>query len=208
MTFPIAPANGNIADILGPSDLDKVEDDVRECCARLLDALRIAQDHNTRETAARMAKMYVREVFAGRYQPAPVLTDFPNAKKLDEIVIVGPVAVRSTCAHHFCPIIGRAWIGIIPDSRIIGLSKFARITEWIMARPQIQEEATVQLADAIEQAIQPLALGVVVCATHSCMTWRGVREPESVATTSVLRGQFKTNPVARAELLQLIGPVR
>lgn len=208
MTHPLAPANGNLADELSPADLDQMEQDVREACARLLSALRIHPDHNTHDTPARMAKMFVREAFAGRYQQMPKCTDFPNAKHLDEIVVVGPVGVRSTCAHHFCPIHGRAWIGIIPSDRIIGLSKFARITDWIMARPQIQEEATIQLADAIEGAIHPLALGVIVTARHACMSWRGVRDSDSLMTTSVLRGQFKTNPVARAEFLQLVGPVR
>lgn len=208
MTLPSGYANENIADKLDPGDLDVIEDNVRTACAALLDALRIEPDHNTHDTAARMARMYVREVFAGRYQHLAKVTDFPNVKHLDEIVLVGPVRVRSTCAHHFCPITGYAWIGVIPTDRIIGLSKFARITDWIMARPQIQEEATMQLADHIEKLVCPLALGVVVRATHSCMSWRGVREPDSVMTTSVLRGQFKTNPVARAELFSLIGPLK
>lgn len=204
----LAVANGNISDRLDKGELERIERDVREACSRLLDALRILPDHNTHDTAARMAKMYVREVFAGRFQPRPTLTDFPNSKMLDEMVLVGPVAVRSTCAHHFCPIQGKAWIGVIPRLQIIGLSKFARITEWVMARPQIQEEATVQLADEIEEAIKPIGLGVVVSATHSCMTWRGVREHESVATTSVMRGALRTKPEARAEFFNLIGQLR
>lgn len=202
-----ALANANIAVGLSPSDLNQIELDTYRACQDLLTALRIdvVNDHNTRGTAARMAKMFVRETFAGRYQPQPSLTDFPNVRNLDEVVIVGPVAVRSTCAHHFCPIEGQAWVGVIPGDVIIGLSKFARVTEWIMARPQIQEEATVQLADVIEGAIKPLALGVIVTARHSCMTWRGVREPASMATTSVMRGLFRTEPGARAEFLKLVG---
>ena len=121
------------------------------------------------------------------------------------IVVIGPVAVRSTCAHHFCPIEGSAWVGMIPSDRVIGLSKFSRLTEWIMSRPQIQEEATVQLADALEAAIKPRALGVVVSARHACMSWRGVREPASMATTSVMRGLFREKPEAKAEFLSLIG---
>lgn len=205
-----ALANANIAVGLSDSDLNQIELDTYRACQDLLRALRIdvVNDHNTRGTAARMAKMFVRETFAGRYQPMPCLTDFPNVRSLDEVVIVGPVAVRSTCAHHFCPIEGQAWVGVIPGDVIIGLSKFARVTEWIMARPQVQEEATVQLADVIEKAIKPQALGVIVTAKHSCMTWRGVREPAAMATTSVMRGLFRTQPEARAEFLKLMGQLR
>lgn len=201
--------NDSISDILRPGELEAMEATIRGHCDGILSALGIgADDPNTKGTAARMAKMYVREIFSGRFQPPPATTDFPNTRKLDEIVIVGPTRVRSACAHHFCPIEGTAVIAVIPSKRIIGLSKFARLTDWIMARPQIQEEATIQLADAIQQAIKPRALGVVITASHSCMTWRGVREAGSMATTSVMRGIFKTDARARAECLTLIGTNR
>jgi GTP cyclohydrolase I len=116
----------------------------------------------------RVARMMGREVFRGRYQPQPVLTDFPNIGSFDQFYAGGPIAVRSCCAHHLVPITGRAWIGIVPSNRVIGLSKFDRLTDWIMARPQIQEEATEQLADALETAIAPRALGVIVRARHLC----------------------------------------
>jgi GTP cyclohydrolase I len=134
----------------------------------------------------------------------PSVTDFPNAKHLDEIYTIGPITVRSGCSHHMVPIMGKAWVGVLPSERVIGISKFIRLVEWIMARPQIQEEATVQVADLIEQLINPKGLAIVVRAQHQCMTWRGVRETDTSMTTSVMRGVFLTNPAARSEFLKLI----
>lgn len=96
-------------------------------------------DHNTQDTARRVAKMYLTEVFRGRYAPAPQVTEFPNVEALNELMIVGPIKVRSACSHHFCPIMGRLWIGLMPNehSNLIGLSKYSRLAEWIMSRPQI-----------------------------------------------------------------------
>lgn len=198
--------NENVASLLRPGDLEEMESRVAEHCAGILEALGIdtERDHNTQDTAKRMAKMYVREVCAGRFEPPPSATDFPNVSNLDEIVIVGPTTVRSMCAHHFCPIEGKAIVAVIPDGRIVGLSKFARLTNWVMARPQIQEEATVQLADIISRAINPRGLGLVIRARHTCMSWRGVKESNSFATTSVTRGIFRDDPRARMEFLELI----
>lgn len=198
-------ANQNIANTLESGDLDTIQAEAESAVRQLLKALRIdfEHDHNTQDTPQRVARMLVRETFAGRYQPRPRVTDFPNVKNLDELYTVGPIAVRSCCAHHLCPIEGSAFVGVIPGERIIGLSKFSRLTEWVMARPQIQEEATVQLADEIEDLIQPRGLGVIVSARHSCMTWRGVREPDSKMVTSVMRGLFMKNDAAKAELLAL-----
>ena len=134
----------------------------------------------------------------------PKITDFPNAKQLNQIYTLGPITIRSACSHHMVPITGRAWIGILPSDRVIGISKFVRLTEWVMARPQIQEEATVQLADIIESMIKPQGLAVVVEATHNCMTWRGVRENDTKMTTSVMRGVFLDSSDARAEFFRLI----
>jgi GTP cyclohydrolase I len=199
-----AKANDNISAHLEPGDLAAIERNVADVCERLLDALVIERDHNTRDTPRRMAKMFVREVFHGRYAPAPALADFPNAKQLDELYTLGPITIRSACSHHFVPIIGTAWVGVIPGETVIGISKFNRLTEWIMARPQIQEEAAVQLADALEAVIQPLGLAVLVRAQHMCMTWRGVRENATSMTTSVMRGAFRDNVAAREEFLAII----
>lgn len=197
-------ANANISDALMPGDLEAMQAEVAGHVLSILNALGIEQDHNTADTPSRVAKMMVGEVFAGRYQPAPCVTDFPNVTDLDQIYVVGPITVRSCCAHHLVPIIGQAWVGVVPSGRVIGLSKFHRLTEWIMARPQIQEEATQHLADAIEQAVQPRALGLVVRAKHLCCTWRGVRDDGTLMTTSVMRGLFKTDGNARRELLALL----
>lgn len=199
-------ANDNISEYVSPLELEQLQVEVEARVRDLLAALVIdtVNDHNTQDTARRVAKMYVHEVFAGRYKPRCSVTDFPNASELDEIYTVGPITVRSTCAHHLCPIVGEAWIGVIPSKRIIGLSKFNRLAEGILARPQIQEEAVVQLANEIESLISPLALAVVIRAQHLCMTWRGVREHESKMVTSVMRGAFRESSAARDEFLSII----
>jgi hypothetical protein len=114
-------------------------------------------DHNTQETAKRVAKMYLEEVFRGRYVPMPEVTEFPNVERLNELMIVGPITVRSACSHHMCPIFGKVWIGILPNehSNLIGLSKYARIADWVMSRPQIQEEAVTMLANELQQPRAP-----------------------------------------------------
>lgn len=201
-----ALANANISEDMLPQSIATMQLEVAEKCCELLEVLGIdtASDHNTAETGARMAKMFVQEVFAGRYTPRPKLTFFPNTRSLDEIYAVGPITVRSCCSHHFAPIIGQCWIGLLPGDRVIGLSKFNRLVEWVMARPQIQEEATIMLADEIEEACQPRGLGVVVRATHHCMCWRGVKDAATVMTTSVMRKAFRDVPAARAELMTII----
>ena len=200
-------ANDNIASFLRGGELDLLQEEVARRAEHFLRGLVIDvdNDHNTVGTAKRIAKMYLREVFKGRYLPPPAITDFPNAKGLDEMYMTGPITVRSACSHHFVPIVGRCWIGIIPGERVIGLSKFNRIVEWVASRPQIQEELVMQIADYIEEQIQPKGLAVVVEATHLCMTWRGVREPmEAKMTTNVMRGAFRDKPEARAEFMTLV----
>jgi GTP cyclohydrolase I len=162
-------------------------------------------DHNTQDTAKRVAKMFVEEVFRGRYVPMPAVTEFPNAERLNELMIVGPIAVRSACSHHFCPIFGKVWIGILPNehSNLIGLSKYSRLAAWIMSRPQIQEEAVMQMADVLEARLKPDGVALVLEADHFCMHWRGVKD-ESHMTNSVMRGAFLRDPELRREFLQLV----
>lgn len=200
-------ANDNISEFVTDHELDLLQDEVAEKVSGLLESLVIDtdNDHNTKDTAKRVAKMYIKEVFKGRYVSMPKVTDFPNAKNLDQIYTIGPITVRSACSHHLVPILGKCWIGVLPSDRVIGISKFVRLCEWVMARPQIQEEATVQLADIIEKMIKPLGIAVVVEATHECMTWRGVKENDISMTTSVMRGAFREEPEARSEFLKLIG---
>ena len=201
-------ANDNIADFIEPGELEKLLDEVTAKMEGVLDSMVIdtARDHNTANTARRVAKMYVNEVFKGRYVKPPEITEFPNAERLNELMIVGPITVRSACSHHFCPVIGKLWIGVMPNERtnVIGLSKSARLAEWIMGRPQIQEEAVVQLADLIQQKTKPDGLALVMEATHFCMAWRGVKDMDSKMINSVMRGVFLKDMNLRREFLSLI----
>ena len=201
-------ANDNIAEFIEPGELEKLLDEVQEKMQGVLDSMVIdtVHDHNTRATARRVAKMYVNEVFRGRYVHQPAITEFPNAEHLNELMIVGPITVRSACSHHLCPVIGKVWIGVLPNknTNVIGLSKYARLVDWVLGRPQIQEEAIVQLADLIMKKTQPDGLAVVLEASHLCMSWRGVREMDSKMLNSVMRGEFLTNPTLRREFLALI----
>lgn len=201
-------ANDNIAEFIEPGELEKLLDEVQEKMQGVLDSMVIdtVHDHNTRATARRVAKMYVNEVFRGRYVHQPAITEFPNAEHLNELMIVGPITVRSACSHHLCPVIGKVWIGVLPNknTNVIGLSKYARLVDWIMGRPQIQEEAIIQLADLIMDKTRPDGLAVVMEASHFCMSWRGVREMDSKMLNSVMRGAFLTNSELRREFLSLI----
>jgi GTP cyclohydrolase I len=200
-------ANDNIAAFIETGELDELRHEVESRMQQVLDALVIdtEHDHNTAETARRVAKMFVDEVFAGRYRAAPAVTSFPNVARLEDLMIVGPITVRSACSHHLCPIIGKVWIGVLPNAgaELIGLSKFARLCDWVMSRPQIQEEAVVMLADELERRIRPQGLAVVMEADHFCMHWRGVRDDQPVMTTSVMRGAFLKNDALRREFLEL-----
>jgi GTP cyclohydrolase I len=201
-------ANDNIAEFIEPGELEKLLDEVTDKMEGVLDSLVIdtERDHNTGDTARRVAKMYVNEVFRGRYVKAPTITEFPNAEHLNELMSVGPITVRSACSHHFCPVIGKIWIGVLPNehTNVIGLSKYARLAEWIMGRPQIQEEAVVQLADLIQQKTQPDGLAIVMEASHYCMAWRGVKDMDSKMINSVMRGVFLKDANLRREFLSLI----
>jgi len=201
-------ANDNIAEFLQPGELEALLDEVESKMQGVLDSLVIdtGSDHNTNNTARRVAKMYLQEVFRGRYVNSPSITEFPNAEHLNELMIVGPITVRSACSHHFCPVIGRIWIGVLPNERtnVIGLSKYARLAEWVMGRPQIQEEAVVQLADLIQEKTQPDGLAIVMEASHFCMSWRGVKDMDSKMINSVMRGAFLKDANLRREFLSLI----
>ncbi|MEI7532573.1 MAG: GTP cyclohydrolase I [Betaproteobacteria bacterium] len=202
-------ANDNIAEFIEPGEIEAIFAEVQEKMKGVLESLVIdtQSDHNTQDTAKRVAKMFVKEVFAGRYTEMPPLTDFPNISHLNELMVVGPISVRSACSHHLCPIMGRVWIGVLPNknSNLIGLSKYARISEWIMNRPQIQEEAVIQLADILEKSMKPLGLAVVMDADHMCMQWRGIKDPGAKMVNSVMRGVFLKDSDLRKEFLSLLG---
>ncbi len=201
-------ANDNIAEFINEGELPVLLDEVASKMQAVLESMVIDldHDHNTNNTARRVAKMYVNEVFRGRYVPAPTVTEFPNVGHLNELMIVGPITVRSACSHHFCPVIGKVWIGVMPNehTNVIGLSKYARLAEWVMNRPQIQEEAVVQLADLIQDLTQPNGLALVMEASHFCMHWRGVKDMDSKMINSVMRGSFLKDANLRREFLSLL----
>ncbi|MEM7097830.1 MAG: GTP cyclohydrolase I [Pseudomonadota bacterium] len=200
-------ANDNISKFVEEGELQELQDEVAEQLRDVLSSLviNIDEDHNSQDTARRVAKMFVQEVFHGRYVDAPSLTEFPNISAIDELMIIGPIKVRSACSHHLCPIIGKIWIGVLPnaDSSLIGLSKYARLVEWVMSRPQIQEEAVMDLADELEHRIEPNGLAIVMEADHFCMHWRGVKDDGSKMVSSVMRGAFRNDASLRKEFLAL-----
>ncbi len=201
-------ANDNIAAFLRPGELEELRNEVEARMHEVLRALVIdtARDHNTAETARRVAKMFVDEVFRGRYEDAPSITSIPNISQHNELMIVGPITVRSTCSHHLCPILGKVWIGVLPnaESHLIGLSKYVRLCDWIMSRPQIQEEAVTMLAEELEHRLRPDGLAIVMEADHFCMHWRGVKDDESTMTNLVMRGAFLNDATLRCEFLGLM----
>lgn len=201
-------ANDNIADFIEPGELDQLMEEVSNNMRAVLESLviDIDNDHNTRDTARRVAKMFLTEVFRGRYDAAPSVTEFPNVSSLNELLIVGPVTVRSACSHHLCPIMGQLWIGVMPNrhSNLIGLSKYVRLADWTMSRPQIQEEAITQFAELLMDLVKPDGLAVVMEADHFCMQWRGVKDSTARMTNSVMRGSFLKNKALRREFLSLI----
>ncbi len=201
-------ANDNIAAHIQAGELDELRAEVQAKMQEVLNALVIdtTNDHNTQDTAKRVAKMFVTEVFRGRYVPIPDVTEFPNFSRLNELMIVGPITVRSACSHHLCPIMGRVWIGLLPNehSNLIGLSKYTRICDWVMSRPQIQEEAVTMLADELQQRVRPDGLAIVMEADHFCMHWRGVKDSDTQMTNSVMRGAFLKDANLRREFLSLL----
>ena len=201
-------ANDNISAYIREGELDELRSEVETKMQEVLRSLVIdtESDHNTNETAKRVAKMFLTEVFSGRYVPMPTVTEFPNAERLNELMIVGPIKVRSACSHHLCPIMGRVWIGIMPNehSNLIGLSKYARICDWIMSRPQIQEEAVAMLANELHNRVKPDGLAIVMEADHFCMHWRGVKDDQSMMTNSVMRGAVLKDANLRREFLSLL----
>lgn len=201
-------ANDNIAAFLREGELSMLQAEVATHIENALRALvvDVDNDHNTRDTARRVAKMFVSEVFAGRYENPPPLTEFPNIGQLGELMVIGPLRLRSACSHHLCPIMGHAWIGVLPSphSSLPGLSKYSRLLNWVMTRPQIQEEAVKQIADVLEQRIKPDGLAIVIEADHFCMHWRGTKDDGARMTSSVMRGRFLDDSALRREFLSLL----
>lgn len=197
-------SNDNISDYIGEGELEKLQAEVEVAMQEVLEALVIDtnNDHNTNETAKRVAKMFVQETFGGRYSPVPRVTSFPNMG-YKSLYTTGPITIRSTCAHHFQNIVGKCWIGIVPEDEVIGLSKFNRIAHHIAERPQIQEEMTTQIADALQEYAKTPNVAVLLKAEHHCMTHRGVKEHESDMTTAIMLGAFHDDATLRQEFYDI-----
>lgn len=199
-------ANDNISDFIHEHEIDELVDEVAEKFQGVLESLVIdtENDHNTQDTARRVAKMFVKETFSGRYRNVPKVTAFPNMG-YKSLYTTGPISIRSTCAHHFQNIVGKCWVGIIPEGEVIGLSKFNRLVHHICERPQIQEEMTTQIAEALKKYAKTENIAVVVKAEHHCMTHRGVKEHENDMVTAIMMGAFLTDPSLKKEFYDVLG---
>jgi GTP cyclohydrolase I len=181
-------------------DLPRLERAVRELLAA------VGEDpdrEGLRETPGRVARMYA-ELFRGLHDDPRVHLQKFFTEKYDEIVLVRDISFNSMCEHHLMPFMGKAHIGYLPDGRVIGLSKLARVVEGVARRPQVQERMTETIADLLMEELQAKGVAVVIEAVHTCMTVRGVRKPGSVCVTSAMRGAFRNNPSTRAEIMTLI----
>ena len=197
-------ANDNISKYVNEEELKLLQKEVEVQFQNVLSSLVIdtENDHNTKETAKRVSKMWIKEVFGGRYKSLPNITVFPNLG-YKSLYTSGPISIKSTCAHHFQNIVGNCWVGIIPNGEVIGLSKFNRLVYHIAERPQIQEEMTTQIAEALQIYAKTKNIAVLLKAEHHCMTHRGVREHESDMTTAIMLGAFKDDPAAREEFYDI-----
>ena len=155
------------------------------------------------ETPARVARMYA-EMFSGLREDPRIHLRKVFTEKYDEVVIVRDIMFASMCEHHLLPFTGKAHIGYVPDGRVVGLSKLARLVEGVARRPQVQERMTETIADMLVSELNAKGVAVIVEGSHSCMTIRGVRKPGSLCVTSALKGIFRSNQASRAEILELI----
>lgn len=184
----------------GPMDLPRIERAVREIL------MAVGEDPDREgllETPARVARMYA-EVFAGLHADPAVHLQKTFTQPHDEMVLVKDIEFASCCEHHLVPFLGKAHIAYLPDGKVVGLSKLARVVDGVAKRPQVQERMTEQIAEMIMSELQPRGVGVILEATHMCMTIRGVKKPGATTVTSAMRGGFLTNPLTREELLSLV----
>ena len=200
-------AGDNISDYLHEGDKEKLIDEATEAFELVLDRLLIDRDTdpNSHGTARRLAKMYFNEIMAGRYDPSPDCTAFPNdSKDRYEGMLVVRSELRSMCSHHHQPVNGVAYIGIIAANKLIGLSKYTRIAQWCARRGTLQEELCVVIADAIMEATGAQDVGVYIQATHGCCENRGIMAHSSLTQTTVLHGAFKNDPATKKEFFDNI----
>jgi GTP cyclohydrolase I len=200
-------AGDNISEYIAESDKEHLINEATEAFETVLDSLLIDRetDPNSRGTARRLAKMYFNEIMAGRYEPAPDATAFPNdSTDRYEGMLVVRSELRSMCSHHHQPVVGVAYIGIIAANKLIGLSKYTRIAQWCARRGTLQEELCNDIAREIMRATNSGNVGVYIQATHGCCENRGIMAHSSLTQTTVLKGAFKDDPGTKKEFMDNI----
>jgi len=200
-------AGDNISEYVTEADKEILIDEATQAFEKVLDTLLIDRhnDPNSRGTARRLAKMYFNEIMAGRYDPSPAATAFPNdSEDRYEGMLVVRSELRSMCSHHHQPVSGVAYIGIIAANRLIGLSKYTRIAQWCARRGTLQEELANDIAREIERATGAQDLGVYIQATHGCCENRGIMAHSSLTQTTVLKGAFKNDQGTKKEFMDNI----
>ena len=197
--------NSNISEFIKEGELVKLQAEVQDSFQKVLESLVIDtdNDHNSIDTAKRVAKMYCQEIFAGRFNKPPKVTSFPNVS-YDQLYVVGPITIKSTCGHHFMPFIGDAYIGVFPGTDVIGLSKFHRICDHVARRPSIQEELTEQISEEVQKATNAKGVAILVKAKHFCVSCRGVEDEHSEMFTSKLTGSLKDETALRDEFFRIV----
>jgi len=200
-------AGDNISEYISEQDKQRLIDEATSAFEQVLDTLLIDRetDPNSQGTARRLAKMYFNEIMAGRYEPRPDATAFPNdSKDRYEGMLVVRSELRSMCSHHHQPVSGVAYIGIIAANRLIGLSKYTRIAQWCARRGTLQEELANDIAREITRATDSQNVGVYIQAVHGCCENRGIMAHSSLTQTTVLKGAFKTDPATKKEFMDNI----
>jgi len=198
-------ASDNISQFIYPDEKPRLIEELTEKFESVLNSLIIdtENDPNSQDTARRLAKMYVNEIMAGRYDPSPKVTSFPNDGKYDQLIIVRS-DIRSMCSHHHQPVSGICYIACLPGKNVIGLSKYTRIAQHLAQRGHLQEELTEMIAEEIVNLTESDAVGVYIRARHGCCENRGIRSSNSSTQTTVLKGRLKTDPAMRNEFMHNI----
>lgn len=192
---PLSPANGKT-----PVDEARIERAVREILAAVGEN---PDREGLKETPGRVARMYA-EMFSGLHEDPRIHLQKFFTEQYDEVVLVRDISFNSMCEHHMLPFMGLAHIGYMPNGRVIGLSKLARVVEVVARRPQVQERMTETIANLLVEELEAKGVAVIIEATHTCMTIRGIRKPGSLCVTSAMKGIFRSNLSSRSEMMNLI----